>query len=182
MTCAVSTQGSIADDSAEDMTKVGLVDAHAYSLIAAIEVNISMIKKERLVQIRNPWGFREWSGDWSDTSDKWTEFPDAIKNIETAINARQDTLERLQKYEKGPKYEFVRDKNDGCFWMTFSDYMHFFYITSICYFEASWHNNWVMDIQSRHLKLSSAGTDTNFGVFKFSNPVDIDDDCILSIS
>ena len=50
------------------MTKVGLVDAHAYSLIAAIEVNINMVKKEKLVLVRNPWGFREWNGDWSDAS------------------------------------------------------------------------------------------------------------------
>lgn len=86
MTTAVSTLGSVADDSANDMTKVGLVDAHAYSLIAAVEINISLLQKEKLVLIRNPWGFREWSGDWSDTSDKWKEFPDAQKNVTTAIN------------------------------------------------------------------------------------------------
>ena len=74
------------------MTKVGLVDAHAYSLIAAIEVNINMVKKEKLVLVRNPWGFREWNGDWSDTSAQWKKYPDAAKNIEQALNARHEAL------------------------------------------------------------------------------------------
>ena len=99
MTTAVSSQGSSADDNPNDMTKVGLVDAHAYSLIAAIEVNISMLSKEKLLLIRNPWGFREWSGDWSDTSEKWTEYPDAIKNIEKAINQRTEKLQSKGLYE-----------------------------------------------------------------------------------
>ena len=92
MTTAVSSMGSAADDSSNDMTKVGLVDAHAYSLIAAIEVNVSMIKKEKLVQVRNPWGFREWNGDWSDTSPKWKQFPDALKNIQKVLDERSQSL------------------------------------------------------------------------------------------
>ena len=62
-----------------DLTKVGLVDSHAYSLIAALEVSCGPFTKERLLMLRNPWGFREWSGDWSDTSSKWRENPGAIK-------------------------------------------------------------------------------------------------------
>ncbi len=54
------------------MKNVGLVDAHAYSLIATHEEEYEKGKKARLIQIRNPWGFKEWTGDWSDKSDKWT--------------------------------------------------------------------------------------------------------------
>jgi len=57
------------------------VDEHAYSLIAALEVDISFISKEKFIMIRNPWGFKEWSGDWSDNSKKWKEYPDAEKNL-----------------------------------------------------------------------------------------------------
>jgi len=54
------------------MKNVGLVDAHAYSLIKTYEEDLGKGHKLRLLQIRNPWGFKEWSGDWSDKSDKWT--------------------------------------------------------------------------------------------------------------
>jgi hypothetical protein len=48
------------------MKTVGLVDAHAYSLIGAFEINLRNGKKERLCLIRNPWGKKEWTGDWGD--------------------------------------------------------------------------------------------------------------------
>ncbi len=69
---------AVASQADQNMTNkkvksVGLVDAHAYSLIAAKEIDLDNGKKERLVQIRNPWGKKEWQGDWSDNSPKWTE-------------------------------------------------------------------------------------------------------------
>ena len=63
-------------------------------------------KQLRLLKIRNPWGFKEWTGDWSDKSSKWT----------TEL-----------KDELG--YE---DKEDGVFFISFDDYSQFFYITTIC--------------------------------------------------
>jgi calpain-15 len=50
------------------MKTVGLVDAHAYSLIKAREIKTSMGKIEKILLIRNPWGKKEWNGDWSDNS------------------------------------------------------------------------------------------------------------------
>jgi calpain-15 len=71
MTTAVASQANSALNSA-DMKKVGLVDAHAYSLIEAkvIKTNNGNVK---LVKVRNPWGKKEWGGDWSDASNKWTK-------------------------------------------------------------------------------------------------------------
>ena len=65
---------SMADEdlSRTDVKKAGLVDAHAYSLIGAKKIEDDNGKKVRLCQIRNPWGKKEWGGDWSDKSDKWT--------------------------------------------------------------------------------------------------------------
>jgi len=62
-----------------DLSKIGLVDSHAYSLIAALEVDLGLLSKEKLILLRNPWGFREWSGDWSDTSNKWKDYPSVEK-------------------------------------------------------------------------------------------------------
>jgi calpain-15 len=56
-----------------DMKRVGLVDAHAYSLINAKKIQTDSGKEVRLVQIRNPWGKKEWTGDWSDSSKLWTD-------------------------------------------------------------------------------------------------------------
>ena len=57
-----------------DMKSVGLVDAHAYSLIAAKVIKLDNGKTERILQVRNPWGKKEWKGDWSDGSVQWTDF------------------------------------------------------------------------------------------------------------
>lgn len=74
MTTAVASQANAALNSS-DMKKVGLVDAHAYSLIAAREIKVprSQGSRAKIVQVRNPWGKKEWAGDWSDNSKLWTE-------------------------------------------------------------------------------------------------------------
>jgi len=45
---------------------MGLVYGHAYAVLAANEV-----EGHKLVQVRNPWGRTEWTGDWSDNSQLW---------------------------------------------------------------------------------------------------------------
>lgn len=127
------------------MTKVGLVDAHAYSLLAAVEVHIGGMRMnqiyEKLVMLRNPWGIKEWNGDWGDESNKWKEYPEAEKNIRNILAERPHTNSLSQFGDP-----VARNPNDGCFWMSFKDYMRFFYVTSICYYNENWHNNWVPDI------------------------------------
>lgn len=90
----------------EEMKGVGLVDAHAYSLISTHEEKDGQGQPIRLIKIRNPWGFKEWTGDWSDKSTKWTP-----------------ELKVKLCYE---------DKDDGVFFISFEDYAKFFYITTIC--------------------------------------------------
>ena len=96
-----------------------MVDAHAYSLIAAKVVQLDNGQSERLIQIRNPWGKKEWQGDWSDKSSKWSA------STKQQVN-------------------FV-DKNDGCFWIAFKDYIKFFYITTICFYNDQIVDSYVSD-------------------------------------
>jgi len=50
----------------------GLHTGHAYTLLKAIELNTKNSGLAKLVQIRNPWGEYEWTGDWSDNCGNWT--------------------------------------------------------------------------------------------------------------
>lgn len=61
---AGSPQGS---DS--DISRLGIVQGHAYSILDVAEVDGA-----KLMQLRNPWGdSTEWKGKWSDHSSEWTE-------------------------------------------------------------------------------------------------------------
>lgn len=57
--------------------------------------------------MRNPWGNSEWTGDWSDDSEKWNK---RLKNL----------------------VGFDGIKDDGTFWMDFNDYFKEFDIAYIC--------------------------------------------------
>lgn len=77
-----------------------------FALVSAIEKEIGD-EKIALVKIRNPLGRGEWTGDWSDKSDKWTE---------EAKNA----------------FGFEDGGNDGTFWMPFSDFYNYFSTINFC--------------------------------------------------
>jgi hypothetical protein len=55
-----------------DTETSGIVSGHAYSVISAHEF-MHKGKRVRLLKMRNPWGFGEWKGDWSDESSLWTD-------------------------------------------------------------------------------------------------------------
>ena len=86
--------------SVEQMQEMGLVAAHAYTLIAvAMEVDENG-ETVRLVKLRNPWGKFEWNGDWSDESSLWTE------ELKEAVG--------------------MTSSDDGTFWMSFEDLQRYF--------------------------------------------------------
>lgn len=51
----------------------GLVSNHAYSLISVHELRDSTGADLKLIRLRNPCGSGEWTGDWSDKSQMWTD-------------------------------------------------------------------------------------------------------------
>lgn len=62
-------------DDPYSMGRDGIHGGHAYSVLAAKEYN-----KQRLVQMKNPWGKSEWNGPWSDGSKEWT--PEAMQTLD----------------------------------------------------------------------------------------------------
>jgi calpain-15 len=73
--------------------------------------------------LRNPWGHKEWLGDWSDNSDKWTE---PLKKQLSVI---------------------VED--DGTFFISYTDYLNYYRATTIC----KYHDNYIFTaIKSKHMK------------------------------
>jgi len=99
-------------DSEANASYWGIVQGHAYSILDLFildsDSNINLIK------LRNPWGRKEWTGDWSDNSDKWTRRYRAL-------------VERRQ----GGKFVVA---DDGAFWMSFTDFAIHFEDIYICRF------------------------------------------------
>ena len=58
--------------------KKGIYLNHAYSILR-VEQNV--IPAMTLIQIRNPWGNSEWTGDWSDDWDGWKKNPDYVEKL-----------------------------------------------------------------------------------------------------
>jgi len=89
----------------ESKNAVGIVAGHAYTILKVVQV-----KHFRLVQLRNPWGQFEWSGDWSDSSPMWQQHSD----VASACN-----------------YEAVA-RDDGIFWMPWEQFEIHYGSVDIC--------------------------------------------------
>jgi len=61
------------------LQRVILFDCQTYSLISVHEVGEQGQKKVKLLKMRNAQSFKEWAGDWSDKSKKWT--PELKKKV-----------------------------------------------------------------------------------------------------
>ena len=85
--------------------QMGLIGLHAYAILDVQEVT-TPTGPARLIKMRNPWGNREWTGDWSDESPLWTP-----------------ALKQQLGYTKA---------NDGTFWMSFEDFSTYFSFITIC--------------------------------------------------
>ncbi|XP_068089553.1 calpain-8-like [Hyperolius riggenbachi] len=91
----------------EGVTSRKLVKGHGYSVTGAEEV-VYKGQKLPLVRLRNPWGFREWTGPWSDGAPEWN-FADP--QVKAAL---------------------LIQKEDGEFWMSYSDFIKEYSRLEIC--------------------------------------------------
>uniref|UniRef100_A0A8C7F8A2 Calpain 12 n=1 Tax=Oncorhynchus kisutch TaxID=8019 RepID=A0A8C7F8A2_ONCKI len=90
------------------VTAEGLVKGHAYAI-----TDTDMVKKPDgealLLRLRNPWGFVEYSGPWSDKSKDWDD-----------VDAAEKKRIELKKSE------------DGEFWMNVEDFTRLFDTVELC--------------------------------------------------
>ncbi len=97
----------------DDISDLGIVMGHAYSILDACDVD-----GNKLIQLRNPWGnSKEWKGAWGDSSPQWTERA-------TMIIYRRMMLRGLEKHNVG--------LDDGIFWMTLEDFVMNFRTIFVC--------------------------------------------------
>jgi calpain-15 len=89
----------------EEENEQGIISGHAYSLIDLYELE-SNGQPLRLCKLRNPWGHKEWTGDWSDESSLWT--PELKEKLDVSV------------------------ADDGIFYMSWKDYIDNYKRTSVC--------------------------------------------------
>jgi hypothetical protein len=104
------------NDEGADANK-GIVQGHAYSIFQLVEEEDGHGNTAKLVQLKNPWGRREWTGAWSDfDKTRWT------RRMRTKL-----------KFSK---------KDDGLFWMSFDDFVYHFCTVYMCriFSGSDWHS------------------------------------------
>ncbi|XP_068600956.1 calpain-2 catalytic subunit-like [Brachionichthys hirsutus] len=100
--------GAFTGDKGKDICKrFGLVDGHVFAVtgVKRLEIDGNSIN---LVRIWNPWGEKEWTGDWSDKSATWKAVGEEDRN------------------------ECLNKRNDGEFWMSMKDFCTYFEEMDIC--------------------------------------------------
>ncbi|KAG9346366.1 hypothetical protein JZ751_006677 [Albula glossodonta] len=100
----------------ESVLNCGLVRGHAYGITAVRKMRLGEnllgvcgTSRALMVRMRNPWGTADWTGAWSQGSQKWQQ------------------VGRSEREKMGLT---VRDV--GEFWMEFEDFCHFFTDVVVC--------------------------------------------------
>jgi len=62
------TSASTSGTSNTDRSARGIVQNHVYTILGCIEVD-----GQKLIRIRNPWGYEFYQGPWNDSSPDWSE-------------------------------------------------------------------------------------------------------------
>lgn len=124
------------------LSNLGLVPSHAYSVLQLEEFSIDG-NLHQIIKLRNPWGNTEWNGDWSDSSQLWSE------ELKTKYNLKVD--------------------NDGSFWMSFDEYIRFYDQADIAYlqFDSINHGHVIEDLDTLKHPLVyriSVNTKTNIAI------------------
>ncbi|XP_066451275.1 calpain-8-like [Eleutherodactylus coqui] len=91
----------------ESVNELNIVSGHAYSITRVAEV-IYGENSVQLIRVRNPWGYKEWSGAWSDNSKEWDNVDPKVKS------------------------ELHKKVDDGEVWIAFPDFLKYYFRVDIC--------------------------------------------------
>ena len=67
-----SIVGNTFEGDDQDSNSVGIAYGHAYSVLRVLTVTDANGDSHKLVEARNPWAEETYTGDWSDSSSRWT--------------------------------------------------------------------------------------------------------------
>ena len=102
----------------DEHDEYGLSTGHAYTLTHVYDLFPGTRKNVRLVNLRNPWGNGEWTGDYCDGSEMWEN---------TAITKELNRLKREYYKNEDTDLDF-EENDDGEFFMTFEDFVQYIII------------------------------------------------------
>jgi len=88
------------------------------------------------MQLRNPWGKKEWLGPWSDFSNTWDKYPHVDQQLRQ--RADKDTKSVASTGTLGAA-------DDGRFWMLFKDFFQYFYNITINYTRDDYYHTRIVD-------------------------------------
>eukprot|EP00826_Nyctotherus_ovalis_P027742 TRINITY_DN2170_c0_g5_i6.p1 TRINITY_DN2170_c0_g5~~TRINITY_DN2170_c0_g5_i6.p1 ORF type:complete len:732 (+),score=188.21 TRINITY_DN2170_c0_g5_i6:115-2310(+) len=108
----ISASAASTKASKELLEEMGLAGNFAYSILDVRSVDLKD-SAEKIIQLRNPWGTKEWTGEWSDSSNIWTEELRAKLSWRAASSAEEKV-----------------------FWMSYADFSHYFSRVQICKVDA----------------------------------------------
>ena len=109
---AVRVESSVIIDDVD----TGIKYSHAYGILKAFEIDDKQNPggKIRLVRVRNPWGYGEWTGAWADQSEEVEEY--------------QEELTLSMKDDDEP----FNPAEDGTFLMSYDDFSSIFNNMYVC--------------------------------------------------
>ena len=117
----IMTAGTGVSDETDEM---GLATGHAYTLTHVYDIFPNNKKKRvRLLNLRNPWGEGEWTGDYCDDSELWDRNNGEVRN---------ELLRQMREYYKDNSLT-LEEKDDGVFFMKFEDFIQFYVVLGICH-------------------------------------------------
>lgn len=96
----------------------GIVQGHAYSILQVREV-----QGHRLLQLRNPWGDTEWTGDWSKGSPQMTVQMQTLLGSVGSNDRNSAAAQRQRQAEEAQRGEF---------WMSLNDFLYAFRRVYLC--------------------------------------------------